>query len=132
MRAGLKIDPHRPHDEPEDRSHLPCMDRTLMNAERTQKLGPATLEKPQIGCVINRAGKIRVLVIHTNEVLMRRQRSILFRKQAKLRRRPRRLGEAEMPECMAGQNAATRRPLQKSLLDQERLDDFFNRVARLR
>ena len=35
-----------------------------------------------------------------------------------------------MPERVAGQHATARRALQKALLDEERLDDFLDSVAR--
>ena len=55
----------------------------------------------------------------------------LLPEQPELRRLPRRLGEAEMAEGVAGQQAAARRALQEALLQQEGLDDVLDRVARL-
>src|SRR6266478_9883907 len=52
--------------------------------------------------------------------------------QPELRRIARRLGEAEMAERMRGQQPPARRALQITTLDQERLDDVLDRIARLR
>src|SRR5580693_365338 len=51
---------------------------------------------------------------------------------AELRGVAARLGEAEMAERMAGQEASARSALEEALLDQERLDDLLDGVARLR
>ena len=40
--------------------------------------------------------------------------------------------EAEMPPCVCGQNAATRRALDEALLDQIGFDDILDGVARFR
>src|SRR5882757_6668048 len=56
---------------------------------------------------------------------------ILVTKQPKLRRISRGLSEAEMPEGMRGQEPPARRTLQIAALNQERLDDVFDGVARL-
>src|SRR6266705_5675834 len=52
--------------------------------------------------------------------------------QSELRRIARGLGEAEMAERMRGQQPAARRALQIAALNQERLDDILDGVARLR
>src|SRR5271169_6622303 len=52
--------------------------------------------------------------------------------QAELRGIAPRLGETEMAERMAGQEPAARGALDEALLDQERLDDLLDGVARLR
>src|SRR5665213_555661 len=57
---------------------------------------------------------------------------VAIREQSELRRIARRLGQAEMLEGVAGDQPPARRALQKALLDQERLDDLFDGVARLR
>ena len=51
--------------------------------------------------------------------------------QSELRGIARRFGQAEMAEGMRRDQTATRRALQKPALDQIRLDDVFDRVARL-
>src|ERR1700686_5584370 len=53
-------------------------------------------------------------------------------KQSELRGVARGLGETEMAERMRGQQPAARRALQIAALNQERLDDVLDRVARLR
>src|SRR5258705_11385910 len=53
-------------------------------------------------------------------------------KQPELRRIARGLGEAEMAKRMRGQQPPARRALQITALDQERLDDVLDRIARLR
>src|SRR5579863_1733788 len=58
-------------------------------------------------------------------------RLILF-EQARLNRFARRLRQAKMLEGVAGQRPSPRRALNEALLDQIGLDDFFDRVARLR
>src|SRR6266851_5815136 len=65
--------------------------------------------------------------------LDRRPRSLLLplSEQAELRGIARRLGEAEMAEGVRGEQPPTRGALDKTLLDQERLDDLLDRVARL-
>src|SRR6266516_1246763 len=52
--------------------------------------------------------------------------------QSELRRIARGFGEAEMAERMRGQEPAARRALQIAALNQERLDDILDGVARLR
>src|SRR6266704_383430 len=52
--------------------------------------------------------------------------------QSELRRIARGFGEAEMAERMRGQQPAARRALQIAALNQERLDDILDGVARLR
>ena len=52
--------------------------------------------------------------------------------QPELRRIARRLGQAEMAEGVAGDQPAARRALQEPALDQIRLDDVLDGVARLR
>src|SRR3954469_21148372 len=53
--------------------------------------------------------------------------------QAELCRRiARGLADAEMAESVRGEQAAARGPLQIAALDQIRLDDVFDRIARLR
>ena len=52
--------------------------------------------------------------------------------QLELGRIARRLGKAEVTKGVRGEQAPARGPLQQALLDQERLDDFLDRVARLR
>ena len=52
--------------------------------------------------------------------------------QSELRRIARGRREAEMAEGVGRQHAAARRALDEALLDQERLDDVLDRVARLR
>src|SRR5882757_3256539 len=52
--------------------------------------------------------------------------------QSELRRIARGLGEAEMPEGMRGQQPSARGALQIAALDQERLDDVLDGIARLR
>ena len=52
--------------------------------------------------------------------------------QPELRRIARRLREAEVAEGVAGDQPAARGPLQQSALDQIRLDDVLDGVARLR
>src|SRR5947209_12306412 len=52
--------------------------------------------------------------------------------QPELRRIARGLGEAEMAERMRGQQPPARGTLQIAALDQERLDDVLDPVARLR
>src|SRR6266446_9418952 len=52
--------------------------------------------------------------------------------QSELCRIARGLGEAEMAERMRGQQPAARGALQITTLDQERLDDVLDRIARLR
>src|ERR1041385_2351376 len=56
----------------------------------------------------------------------------LFPEQAELRGVARGLGEAEMTERVRGEQPAARRALQIAALDQERLDDVLDRIARLR
>ena len=56
---------------------------------------------------------------------------ILVTKQPELRRVARGLSEAEMPEGVRGQEPPARRTLQIAALNQERLDDVFDGVARL-
>src|ERR1700685_1694816 len=51
--------------------------------------------------------------------------------QTELRRIARRFGKAEMAEGMRGQQPPARRALQIAALDQERLDDVLDRIARL-
>src|SRR5882757_4225842 len=51
--------------------------------------------------------------------------------QSELCRIARGLGEAEMPECMRGQQSSARGTLQIAALNQKRLDDVFDGVARL-
>src|SRR3979409_3827 len=51
--------------------------------------------------------------------------------QSELRRIARGLGEAEMAERMRGQQPAARGTLQIAALNQKRLDDVFDGVARL-
>ena len=63
---------------------------------------------------------------------MRSDVVILAAEKAELRRIARRLGETEMLEGMAGQQPPARRALDEALLDQERLDDVLDGVARLR
>src|SRR5258706_3980668 len=53
-------------------------------------------------------------------------------KQPELRRIARGLGEAEMAKRMRGQQPPARRALEITALDQERLDDILDRIARLR
>src|SRR5690349_17335846 len=58
---------------------------------------------------------------------------VLFaREQPELARVALRLGEAEMLERRAGEQSSPRRALEKALLDQIRLYDVLERVARLR
>src|SRR5882672_10138767 len=52
--------------------------------------------------------------------------------QAELRRVAARLGEPEMPERLAGEQAAARRALDEAALNEERLDDLLDGVAPLR
>src|SRR5258706_13762630 len=52
--------------------------------------------------------------------------------QPELRRIARGLGEAEMAKRMRGQQPPARRALQITALDQKRLDDVLDRIARLR
>src|SRR5260370_37730740 len=56
----------------------------------------------------------------------------LAAEQSELRRIAGGLGEAEMAEGMRGQKPAARGALQIAALDQERLDDVLDGVARLR
>src|SRR5690242_17635659 len=51
--------------------------------------------------------------------------------QPELRGIARGLRQAEMAEGVAGKQTAARRTLQETLLDQERLNDVLDRVARL-
>src|SRR4029079_2045910 len=51
--------------------------------------------------------------------------------QAELRRIARWLRQPELAEGVTGQQAAARRALQEALLDQKRLDDLLDCVARL-
>src|SRR6185312_3986624 len=57
---------------------------------------------------------------------------VLARKQAELAGVALRLGKAEVFERRTCEQAAARRALQEALLDQVRLDDVLERVARLR
>src|SRR5437868_285723 len=50
--------------------------------------------------------------------------------QLELRRIARRLGEAEVAEGVAGEQAPARGALNEAFLDQERLDDLLDGVAR--
>src|ERR1700694_3985069 len=55
----------------------------------------------------------------------------LTAEQSELRRIARGFGEAEMAKRMRGQHPSARRALQIAALDQERLDDVLDGVARL-
>src|SRR6202040_2021879 len=57
---------------------------------------------------------------------------LVLSEQSKLRRIARGLGEAEMTERMRGQQPPARGALQIAALDQKRLDDVLDRIARLR
>src|SRR4029078_497666 len=57
---------------------------------------------------------------------------VAVRKQSELRRVARGLGQTEMLERVRGDQPAARGALQESLLDQERLDDLLDGIARLR
>src|SRR5579883_3239284 len=59
-------------------------------------------------------------------------RLLTLAEQAELRRIACGLGEPQVPERMAGEQAPARRALDQALLDQERLDDLLDRVARFR
>ena len=96
----------------------------MAGAEQPQVVGAAALHEAQIAGVIDDAGEIRVLVIdahrhHVAAVREFRRRArllILFAaKQAELRRIARRLRQAEMLECMPGQQPAARRALDEAL-----------------
>src|SRR5262245_60611596 len=52
--------------------------------------------------------------------------------KSELRRVARRLGETEMAEGMRREQPPARRALDESLLNQKRLDDLLDRIARLR
>ena len=73
------------------------------------------------------ASRISAATIRIAGVLIPR----LACEQPELPRIARRLGQPEMPERMAGEQAPARRALQEALLDQIRLDDLLDRVARL-
>lgn len=61
------------------------------------------------------------------------ERSFFFlRKQPKLRGIARGFGEAQMLEGVAGDQPAARGALEQAFLNQERLDDLLDRIARLR
>ena len=57
---------------------------------------------------------------------------VLIRKQTYLRGEFAGGGKAHVPERMRREDAPARRALDEALLDQERLDDFLDGVARLR
>src|SRR5262249_51265575 len=61
-----------------------------------------------------------------------RRRSPLLPEHSELPGIARGLGEAEVAEGVRGQQAAARGALNEALLDQERLDDLLDRIARLR
>src|SRR5262245_32960048 len=56
---------------------------------------------------------------------------VVLGEQAELRGIARRFGKPEMAEGMAGQQPPARGALHEALLDQERLDDLLDGVARL-
>src|SRR6202011_4620719 len=57
--------------------------------------------------------------------------TLVLSKHMELRRVARGLGKAEMAERVRGEEPPTRRALEEPALDQERLDDVLDRVARL-
>src|SRR5206468_12471313 len=58
--------------------------------------------------------------------------AVAVSEQSELRRIARGLGKPEMAEGMRGQETPARGALQIAALDQERLDDVLDRIARLR
>src|SRR5215475_11782937 len=57
---------------------------------------------------------------------------VVRREQSELRRVAGGLGETEVAKGVRGEQSSARRALNEALLDQERLDDFLDGVARLR
>src|SRR5471030_3065965 len=58
--------------------------------------------------------------------------ALVAAKKTELRRIARGLGEAEVLERVSGDQPAARRALQEPLLNEKRLDDFLDGIARLR
>src|ERR1700726_3291289 len=83
--------------------------------------------------VANTSGALAASVISMRERRSGSKRSLfVFRaaEQSELRRIARGLGEAEMAEGVRGQQTPARGALQIAALDQERLDDILDGIAR--